>query len=415
MNDLLTKLLAFLEELMANPEAAAAFRADPQGTLVAAGLANVTQTDIRAVMPVVVDYAPVNNASVGARVYDTSANVAFAPTTVAPVSVSSPISTGGPIAATPAPVSHGSSGGGSAHEDDHVSRSSGHGGSSHDSGHDSGHGAPAAGDWDQDAVIKQISSIVNNYSYTSFVDDRDTVTDMSTNQTIWTNGDVTQFFNNDAMVASGDHAVVAGGPVMQDNSTDVSTTTITDSYKVDKSINDSFNKWEQDNHTESNGNTWQQDNSDNSTNDSYNTETETETEIEVTIDDSGNTDNSKSFDDSFNDTNNSDNSTNIDDSFRVDDSFTVDDSGNTTNTDNSDNSTNVDDSFQIDDSGNSDSSTNVEDSGNTEVEVKDFLNDNTLSSSSDTYSADVHDNAIAVDDAAAAVINDVDHQMAPGA
>ena len=90
MNDLLTKLLAFLEDLMANPEAAAAFRADPQGTLVAAGLANVTQTDIRAVMPVVVDYAPVNNASVGARVYDTSANVAFAPTTVAPVAVPAP-------------------------------------------------------------------------------------------------------------------------------------------------------------------------------------------------------------------------------------------------------------------------------------------------------------------------------------
>lgn len=413
MNDLLTKLLAFLEDLMANPEAAAAFRADPQGTLVAAGLANVTQTDIRAVMPVVVDYAPVNNASVGARVYDTSANVAFAPTTVAPVSVASPISAGAPIAATPAPVSHG----GSAHHDDAPSRASSHGGSSHDSGH----GAPAAGDWEQDAVIKQISNIVNNYSYTSLVDDRDTVTDMSTNQTIWTNGDVMQFFNNHAMVASGDQAVVADGPVMQDNSTHVTTTTITDSYKVDKSINDSFNKWEQDNHTESNGNTWQQDNSDNSINDSYNHETETDVRVEIEdsfrVDDSGNTDNSKEFNDSFNDTDNSDNSTTIDDSFRVDDSFTVDDSGNTTNTDNSDNSTDIsteiEDSFTVDDSGNTDNSTEIEDSGNTDIEVKDFLNDNTLSSSEDTYSADVHGNAIAVDDAAAAVVNGMDHHMPP--
>jgi hypothetical protein len=35
-------------------------------------------------------------------------------------------------------------------------------------------------------------SIVNNYTYSSTIDDRDTVSDQSVNQNIWANGDVTQ-------------------------------------------------------------------------------------------------------------------------------------------------------------------------------------------------------------------------------
>jgi hypothetical protein len=59
-----------------------------------------------------------------------------------------------------------------------------------------------------DEVIKEIRHIVNQFTT---VDARTTIVDQSTNQNIWTNGgDVTQIFDQDAVVASGDGSVAAG-------------------------------------------------------------------------------------------------------------------------------------------------------------------------------------------------------------
>lgn len=59
-----------------------------------------------------------------------------------------------------------------------------------------------------DEVIKEIRNIVNQFTT---VDARTTIVDQSTNQNIWTNGgDVTQIFDQEAVVASGDEAVAAG-------------------------------------------------------------------------------------------------------------------------------------------------------------------------------------------------------------
>ena len=59
-----------------------------------------------------------------------------------------------------------------------------------------------------DEVIKEIRNIVNQFTT---IDARTTIVDQSTNQNIWTNGgDVTQIFDQEAVVASGDEAVAAG-------------------------------------------------------------------------------------------------------------------------------------------------------------------------------------------------------------
>jgi hypothetical protein len=49
----------FVLDLLTNPEARAAFELDPEGTLNAAGLGDITAADVRDVVPLVVDYAPV--------------------------------------------------------------------------------------------------------------------------------------------------------------------------------------------------------------------------------------------------------------------------------------------------------------------------------------------------------------------
>jgi hypothetical protein len=57
-------------------------------------------------------------------------------------------------------------------------------------------------------VIKEIKNIVHQFTT---IDARTTLVDQSTNQNIWTNGgDVTQIFDQEAVVASGDEAVAAG-------------------------------------------------------------------------------------------------------------------------------------------------------------------------------------------------------------
>lgn len=71
-----------------------------------------------------------------------------------------------------------------------------------------------------DEVIKEITRIINQFTT---IDNRSTIVDQSTNQNIWTDGgDVTQIFDQSAVVASGDHSVAAGDDAMVDNSsTDV--------------------------------------------------------------------------------------------------------------------------------------------------------------------------------------------------
>lgn len=85
---------------------------------------------------------------------------------------------------------------------------------------------------------QEISRIINTFVT---VDNRATIVDQSVNQNIWAKGDVTQIFDQDAVVASGDGAAAAGHDATVDSSDttvtvgDVSvgntdtTTTITDS------------------------------------------------------------------------------------------------------------------------------------------------------------------------------------------
>lgn len=78
--------------------------------------------------------------------------------------------------------------------------------------------APAAPE--PNPTVREINSITNSFSY---IDDRDTLLDQSVNQNIWADGDVTQVFDQDAVVASGDDAIAAGNDATQENNLDQST------------------------------------------------------------------------------------------------------------------------------------------------------------------------------------------------
>lgn len=69
-------------------------------------------------------------------------------------------------------------------------------------------------------TVREINTITNSFSY---VDDRDTVVDQSVNQNIWADGDVTQVFDQDAVVASGDESMAAGDDATVDTDIDQST------------------------------------------------------------------------------------------------------------------------------------------------------------------------------------------------
>ena len=88
-----------------------------------------------------------------------------------------------------------------------------------------------------DAVIKEIKNIVHQFTT---VDARTTIVDQSTNQNIWTNGgDVTQIFDQEAVVASGDEAVAAGDDAtIVDSEVDV---TVGDVAVGNQTAVDSFN------------------------------------------------------------------------------------------------------------------------------------------------------------------------------
>src|SRR5688572_9345094 len=64
-------LLQFILNLMRDDDAAAAFAADPQAALAAAGFEGLTGDDVDCVLPMVLDYAPVSFD----REYNTGGNV----------------------------------------------------------------------------------------------------------------------------------------------------------------------------------------------------------------------------------------------------------------------------------------------------------------------------------------------------
>ena len=74
LSETTSSLLEFILGLLRDEAAAAAFAADPQGALRAAGLEGVSAADVDAVLPLVLDYAPVTlMASSFDRDYDTGA------------------------------------------------------------------------------------------------------------------------------------------------------------------------------------------------------------------------------------------------------------------------------------------------------------------------------------------------------
>lgn len=89
--------------------------------------------------------------------------------------------------------------------------------------------APAPEHWNpspppphHDPVVREIKNISQQFTW---VDDRDTIVDQSVNQNIWLeNSDLTQNFDNDAVVSTGDESIAAGGNVDQETNIDQSTT-----------------------------------------------------------------------------------------------------------------------------------------------------------------------------------------------
>ncbi len=86
-------------------------------------------------------------------------------------------------------------------------------------------------------VVREINRIINQFTS---VDARTTIVDQSVNQNIWTEGgDVTQIFDQEAVVASGDNAVAAGDDAtVVDSDVDI---TVGDVAIGNTSNDDSFN------------------------------------------------------------------------------------------------------------------------------------------------------------------------------
>lgn len=158
-------VVQFLMDLFGNRQAAQDFLDDPERVLSDHGLGGVSSADVDAAMPVVLDYAPL---SVNASNFD---------------------------------------------------RDFGAGGNSAGAGHLSGVWTPlpaAGGHDDHGQAVEQLAHVVASYSYPSArddrdsaLDDRDSVMDEST-RNIWADGDVEQWFDNDAAVAFGAPAGGAG-------------------------------------------------------------------------------------------------------------------------------------------------------------------------------------------------------------
>ena len=74
MPTLASSLLEFIMNLLRDPRAAAEFQADPETALAEAGLGDVCSDDVDAIMPVILDYAPVDASSSFDREYNTGGN-----------------------------------------------------------------------------------------------------------------------------------------------------------------------------------------------------------------------------------------------------------------------------------------------------------------------------------------------------
>ncbi|MGO2051151.1 IniB N-terminal domain-containing protein [Microbacterium sp.] len=133
-----------------------------------------------------------------------------------------------------------------------------------------------------DPVVNEIIRLVSQFTT---IDNRSTIVDQSVNQNIWTEGgDVTQIFDQEAVVASGDDAVAAGDDATVTNSdTDITTGDISIG---NEEYDNSFNEDGSDNSTVDDS--FQ----DNSTNDSSDETTvddsaqDNSTDVEIDVDDS---------------------------------------------------------------------------------------------------------------------------------
>lgn len=87
-------------------------------------------------------------------------------------------------------------------------------------------------------LIREIKNVVNNFN----IDNRATILDQSVNQSIWAEGDVTQLFDQEAVIAAGDHSVAAGKDVgIDSSSTDIDAGDVAiGNTDVDVEIDDSF-------------------------------------------------------------------------------------------------------------------------------------------------------------------------------
>lgn len=89
-------------------------------------------------------------------------------------------------------------------------------------------------------VIKQITTVTHSYH----IENRSTVVDQSTNQNIWAHGDVTQTFDQEAVLGVGDHSVAVGDDALIDDSQtnlttgDISIGNTTTEVAIDDSFND---------------------------------------------------------------------------------------------------------------------------------------------------------------------------------
>ncbi|MDQ0663063.1 hypothetical protein QFZ35_001561 [Arthrobacter ulcerisalmonis] len=306
MPTLANDLVQFLMHLFGNRKAIQGFLDNPERALAEHGLVNVSLADVDAAMPVVLDYAPITvNASSFEREDNTGAGSAWAGQAA--------------VAAGPAGAAAAIQGG---------IQGTAHGGANYD--HD-----------DHAYAVQQLHQVVNHFSYTTnttMLDDRDTITDQSVYQNVWAHGDVEQWFDNDAVVASGDHAVAAG-----DDASIRDANNIRDSYNTDHSTDDSIHA----------GGDVSIGNEETDVADSFNTD------LGLDVEDSFN-DNSDSSDYS----DHSDNSVSTDMDLDVRDSFN----------DNSDNSTQ--NSVEVEDSFNQDSSTTTA----VDVNVEDSFQDNSATS-----------------------------------
>lgn len=73
-------------------------------------------------------------------------------------------------------------------------------------------------------VIRELQEVINNNAY---ITNNATILDQSVNQNLWSQGDILQLFDNQAIIASGAGSTAAGGHIVDDSSTDSSTTITT--------------------------------------------------------------------------------------------------------------------------------------------------------------------------------------------